>query len=256
MRHPAGNAREESVFARGLLRFDFRAVRFKLRVGKNRGKRFGFFGRDPVGSRRQTSATSRGARQRVWQNERPSAARLARFLLAACRGAMAPPASGKSDQRLQRIVKLVGVANIRPSLLAHFGDGRGIEPADFREHGFGQHAAHLDGAGAAFFERRVVQIGVGIRVQDLVRKLRRHGRIDGEASDLSCGDIVQDDFQALDIHRFGERVLHRFAHQRMIGNLDLAVNIFLARERLAGTRRPADRPNACAEFAAELSCRP
>ena len=86
-------------------------------------------------------------------------------------------------------MKLFGVAHVGPSLLADLGDRCGIEPADFREHGFGQHAAHFHGASAALFERRIVEIGVWIGVQYLVRKLRRHGRFDRQASNASSGDI-------------------------------------------------------------------
>ena len=34
--------------------------------------------------------------------------------------------------------------------------------------------------------------------------------------------------QAIDVHRFGEHIFHHFAHQRMIGNLDFAFDVFLA----------------------------
>ena len=79
-----------------------------------------------------------------------------------------------------------GQASARTSAIA-----AGIEAADFGEHRFGQHAAHFDGAGAALFERRVVEIGVGIRVQNFVRELRGHGRVHGEAADAARGHVAQ-----------------------------------------------------------------
>ncbi len=129
-------------------------------------------------------------------------------------------------------MKLVRVANIWPRLLANFGYRSGIEPADFGEYRFGQHAAHFDGAGAALFEWGVVEICVRVGVQNLMRKLRGHRSFDGHAANTSRSDIFQDHFQAGDIHGFGERVFHGFARKGMVGNFDVARNIFLACERL------------------------
>ena len=72
------------------------------------------------------------------------------------------------NQGEQAIVQFVGVAHVEPGFLAHFGDRSRIESADFGENRFGQHAAHFDGAGAALFERRIVEIGKRIRIQYLV----------------------------------------------------------------------------------------
>ncbi len=68
-------------------------------------------------------------------------------------------------------MQFVGVARVQPGLFANFRDSSRVEAADLRENRFGQHAAHFDGAGAALFERRVIEIGEGIRVQNFVRKL-------------------------------------------------------------------------------------
>ena len=38
--------------------------------------------------------------------------------------------------------------------------------------------------------------------------------------------------QSLQIHRLLQHVLHHLAHQRMIGNLDVALDVFEARRRL------------------------
>ena len=131
---------------------------------------------------------------------------------------------------MQHIVKFVRVAHVRPRLFAHFRDGRLVQSADFRKNGLRQHAPHFDGARAAFLEWRVVQIGVRIRVQNLVRELRRNGRVHGETLDSSFGDRANHFFEAINIHRLGESILHRLANQRMVGDHDLAGNIFLAGE--------------------------
>src|SRR5258708_14841127 len=52
--------------------------------------------------------------------------------------------------------------------------------------------SHFDGPGAALFERGVIEVRVWIGVQDLMRKLRRHRSVDGEAADASFGHIGQD----------------------------------------------------------------
>ena len=65
-------------------------------------------------------------------------------------------------------MQFVGVAHVEPSFLAYFCDRSRIKAADFRENGFGQHAAHFDGASAPLFERRVVEVGKRIRIQYLV----------------------------------------------------------------------------------------
>src|SRR5260370_6807595 len=90
-------------------------------------------------------------------------------------------AGWKRGQSEQRVVQLFGVTYIRPGVLAHFGDGNGIEPANFSQHRIGQDAAHLDSTSAALFKWRIVEIGVGIGVQDLVRKLRWHPMVDRKA---------------------------------------------------------------------------
>ena len=93
-------------------------------------------------------------------------------------------------------MQFVGVAHVGPGIGANFVDGRGIEASNFGEHRFGQHAAHFDGASAALFERGVVEIGVRIRVQNLMREGRGYRRIDGEAADAARGDVAQDALEA------------------------------------------------------------
>ena len=71
----------------------------------------------------------------------------------------------------------------RPRFGRHLRDRCGIERAhafrDIRR----KRPAHLHGARAALLERRVVQIRVRIRVQNLVRERRRLGRIDRHGAD-------------------------------------------------------------------------
>ena len=88
---------------------------------------------------------------------------------------------GAGDEGEQRVVDLVGIARFRPDFARYFVDRGGIE--DAVGHLGARRAAQLHGACAALFERRVVQIGVGIRVEDLVRKNGGRGVLDCD----SCG---------------------------------------------------------------------
>ena len=89
----------------------------------------------------------------------------------------------QDDQREQRVVQLIGVANIRPGFLGDLRDGGRIQHAGATGKSDAQGAPQLHGARAAFLERRIVQKSVRIRVQDFVRKRRRLGVIDRDRAD-------------------------------------------------------------------------
>ena len=116
-------------------------------------------------------------------------------------------------------MQLVAVANVGARLIANARDGLLIEPSDFVEHGLRQDASHLHGAGAALFQRSVIQIGVWIGVQDLVRELRGHRRVDRETADRAAVDSLDNCAQTVDVHRLGEHILHHLLDERVIGNL-------------------------------------
>ena len=70
----------------------------------------------------------------------------------------------EEDQGQQSIVQLVGVADLGPRFLGDLRDGSGIEIAHAgRDVGL-QRTPQLHRPGAAFFERSIVEIGVGVRV--------------------------------------------------------------------------------------------
>jgi hypothetical protein len=79
---------------------------------------------------------------------------------------------------VQQVVQLVRIAQIGPSFSPHLLDGRGIQFAYLFQHRFGKHAPHLDRPGSAFLERRIIEIGIGIGIEDLVLELRRYRGID------------------------------------------------------------------------------
>jgi len=53
-----------------------------------------------------------------------------------------------------------------------------------------QRAAQLDRAGTALFERRVVEVGIGIGVENLVREGRGFGGVDGDGADAAIPSIA------------------------------------------------------------------
>jgi hypothetical protein len=85
------------------------------------------------------------------------------------------------DQREERIVQLFGIAGRRERLGRHLGDCGRIESADAR--GVRTNGApHLHRASPPLLERRIVQICVGVRVENLVRKRRGFRRVDRHLS--------------------------------------------------------------------------
>ncbi len=133
---------------------------------------------------------------------------------------------------MQHIVQLIGIAHVRPGLFPHLGNRRRIEASHFFEHRFRQHAPHLHRTRPALFERCVIEKRIRIRIQNLVRKLRRNRCVDRETTDPSIRQSAQDKLQPVNIHGLGEDILHHFTDQRMIRNMPVAHNIFLARSRV------------------------
>ena len=96
-------------------------------------------------------------------------------------------------------MQLFGVTDIRPGVVADGRDGSGIEPANFSQHGLGQHATHFDGAGAAFFKRGIVKVRVRIGVENLVRKLLGRGGVNGKAGDAPAGNVAQHAIESFEV---------------------------------------------------------
>jgi len=135
---------------------------------------------------------------------------------------------GEEDQGLEEVVEVVGIAEVGAGFFDDLRDGRGVELACLFEYGGGEGAAELDGAGTALFEWGIVEEGVGVRVEDLVRELGGHGGIDGDGLDAAVADAFEDVAQAVDVHGLIHYVLHYFFDERVIGNLDVAFDVFKA----------------------------
>jgi hypothetical protein len=104
---------------------------------------------------------------------------------------------------MQHIVQFVGIAHIRPCLLLHLLYGCGIESSDFFKHRSRQYTPHLNCPRPALFERRIIEIGIWIRIENLVRELRRHRSVDRNATNPSLFDSAQHFGEAVDVERLG-----------------------------------------------------
>src|SRR6516162_9281958 len=82
-----------------------------------------------------------------------------------------PEVFRQGHQDLQCFAQFVRITDIRPGSFTDLGYGVGIEVPDFTEHSLGQRAAQRDGPRAAFFERRVIEVRIGVGVENLVREL-------------------------------------------------------------------------------------
>ena len=73
---------------------------------------------------------------------------------------------------------------------------------------------------------------------------------------LPSTNLGKDVLQAVDIHRFGESILHHFAHQRMVGDAHLAIEIFRARGCIRKNGREQIVGAHALNLRRRLSCRP
>ena len=134
-------------------------------------------------------------------------------------------------------MQLVAVANIGPRLFADPRNRRLVEPSHFLQNRFRQHSPHLHGTRTPLFQRSIVEVRVRVRIQDFVRELRRHRRVDRQRANRATANPVEHPPQPVNIHGLGEHVLHHFLDQRMVGNLDIADDVFLARSHVGEDRR-------------------
>ena len=107
----------------------------------------------------------------------------------------------QSDQRQQQIVQLVLVANVGPQLRSHAVDCFLVQTTRTVGHCIGQRAAHGNRARAPGRRIFAIEERIGHRVDQLMRKLRRHRRVDGQRSDGTGSDVAQHLQQAVNIHR-------------------------------------------------------
>src|SRR5207237_1995109 len=91
-----------------------------------------------------------------------------------------------------------------------------------------QRPSHLDGSRPSFFQRRVVEIGIGIRVEDFMRQRRWLCRIDRDCPDFTSGYAFEDMLQSIEIHRFVQAVSNRLLDEGMIWYANFARQVVAA----------------------------
>ena len=133
-------------------------------------------------------------------------------------------------------MQLFGVAGVGAGFVDDALDGFGVEDAEVAGV-LGEGATEGDGAGAALFERGVVEVGVGLGVEHLVGEGRGLGGVFGVEADLARFDAVEDVHQPVEVHRLVEAVVHRLLDQRVVGQLDGAGDVLLAGDEAREDRR-------------------
>src|SRR5579859_4945075 len=129
-------------------------------------------------------------------------------------------------------MQLMLITKVGPALSAYRVDGRLVQPPRLLQDAVRNTTSQRDSTDATLFEPGLIEIRVGIRVQQLMRKLRRNWRIDGEAANAPILDSAQNLNQAFEVHRLLQHILHHFVDQWMRGNLDVANNGLKTRRRL------------------------
>ena len=124
------------------------------------------------GRRPAARAAPRGAPRRARRSARPSRA-------------PAPAPTGSAPSSSSRSCSSSAFARVGLRLGDHLGDARRVEAADALDDLGRQPAPHGDRARAPLLQRGVVEEGVRVRVQDLVREHRRLGQLARDGLDLA-----------------------------------------------------------------------
>ncbi len=116
-------------------------------------------------------------------------------------------------------MQFIRIAHDRPGLLLYFLNRGRIQRPDLAGQLSWQRAPHLHGPRPPLFQRRIVEKGIGVGIQDLVRERGRHRRIDRHTTDDPGFNLLEERGQSVEIHRLGETVPQGLVHERMIRNL-------------------------------------
>ena len=130
----------------------------------------------------------------------------------------------------------VRVARLRPGILARAFDRAEVEPAEvFRLPCM--EAARLYGTRAAFFQRRIVEEGVGPRAQHFRGERRRPGQVAGDHLHLARFQRAQQREPAVHVHRLAQAVVQGLRDQRMVRHLAFADDVLEAGDLVGEYRR-------------------
>ena len=137
----------------------------------------------------------------------------------------------------QHIVEFVGIARLWPGLFAHHAHGLSVQFAQVLRGGGIERVAHTDGPRAAFLERRGIEEGIGLRIDDLVAEGRRLSEVLAHQFQLLVDDPRDHTFQLLDVHRLREAVVDGLLHQGMLRHFALPNDVLQAGELIGEHQR-------------------
>ena len=139
-------------------------------------------------------------------------------------------------QGQERIVQFVSVADPGPGVFRFLPDRLRVQPGQIAGI-FRQSPAQWHRPRPPLLQRRIVQKGVGHRVEYLMRKHRRLNRI--APADFNIARLYPRQHRPapLQIRRFGKAVPHRLKHQRMVRNFDIAGRRVILASRLRREHR-------------------
>ena len=135
---------------------------------------------------------------------------------------------GQAGQGHQRLVQLVGGARLRPGFLGHGENGLGIQLAQVVGGLRVAPAPRQHRLRAPLLQRRVVEKGVGPRAEHLGGQGRGLRQVALQQTHLAGLHAAQQGQPAFAVHSFVQAVLQGLRHQRMVGNLALADDVFQA----------------------------
>ena len=130
----------------------------------------------------------------------------------------------------QRIVHLLSVAGIRPRFRSDPVDGRLVERTKVAGALRVEPAPRHDGVGSALFERCIVEVGVGLGGQDLLRQRGGLGQVASEQRELSRLHAPEEPLEPVDVHRLVKAILDGLLDERVIGDVAIPRNVFEARD--------------------------
>ena len=134
---------------------------------------------------------------------------------------------GKDDEPEEGVVRFLGIAGLGPGLLANAGDRVGAEGGEVAG-GVGEGLAEGDGAGAAFLDRGVVEVGVGPPADYLVGHGGGLDGVDGMEADGAVLDAGEHVLKAVHVHGLVEAVVAGLAHEGVVGEGEGLVEVLLA----------------------------
>ena len=116
----------------------------------------------------------------------------------------------------------------RPGFFAHGGNRFGVQRAEVVGRFRVAPAAVEHRLRAAFFQRRIVEKGVGAGAENLRRQWRGCRQVAADQPDLAALHAPQQREPAFAVHGFVQAIVEGLFHQRMVGNVPLADEVFHA----------------------------